>query len=256
MPKPLPKSQLKIKDAIQQLIATEFRERDQYIKSKIALEIGRETIEGVATEHSREISDLISDLIDDARSLLRQWLRDGRIRAFYSDPRRGGDVELHPSAWGLAITDSAIKGGDYVADGDPRFAGPVGLHYVDFFRIVIGGEEVFPALEASQAMDISRIENSLTLPLAIANGGRADENSIVPAPSFLDQAITKPTGKDRKREGARMALQAIYGPGMGRGLAYKVQLNAVRQWYTQQGWEVPSFSARTFDRILNPRKDM
>lgn len=253
MTKPLPQSQLTIQDAIKHVIAAEFSERDQFIKSRIELEVGVGSTQKKTTELSGELAILISEIYNDARILLRQWLRDGRIRSFYSDPWLG-DVELLPSAWGLAITDDAILGGDYIAHGDPRFAGPVGLHYADLLRIVIGGELLYPAGKR-KIKTCCNNDDEINPDRIAPDAGRDSNSTNIATPLLDDQPSKEPTGKPRKIAGATLAFRAIYGPSMGRGLAYKVQLKAVQQWYKDQGWEVPTFSARTFNRILNPGKN-
>lgn len=260
MNRPVPEDQITVNDAIAMIMKVEFEvEHDdiqyRYRQEKQSFDLIGADSESKASEvkFSKALIELHSDLYDKTRILLRRWLRNGKIRSFYSDPRYGGDVELDRSAWGLAITDSAINGGDYLAGGDSGFAGPVGLHFGDLLAILIGGDQsTIPPRATSAAHSNVEVNQAQTCfaKSEMSIGSIASAVEINPSTSTL----AAPAGKDGMREGVKIALQDIYGPSMGLGIRPYVRKNAVHDWLRARSWQVPSDLARTINRILRPFK--
>lgn len=69
---------------------------------------------------SRQLQHMVEEIFSDGQKLLRQWLCDGKIRAFYRDPLFGKeDVNIDASAWETESTDQAIGGGSFYPFGRP-----------------------------------------------------------------------------------------------------------------------------------------
>lgn len=254
MTKPIPSSQIKISDAVDQIIAVEFPKRYQYLQHLMANEQSLAIDDLEKEHHIRAILDFQNNLKNDARKLLRQWLRDGKIRAFHSDPRLGGDVEIHPSAWGLAITDAAIKDGDYAADGDVRFAGPVGLHYGDVLEILIGGDQDCAVVAKSTALSFSEAAKPNAADLATRVTHQADKGLGGPADTPTDLTNAVLSAKVRTRADIKSALTAIYGPDVKLWSARKGKANPVYKWLEDRNLKVPGDLPRTIRHIISPEK--
>lgn len=149
--RPVPEAHATVHEAINLIIPARFADRDNEIERQVeaeALERERDFVPSgdpvrdslikSGWRHSRQLEDLVEGIMEDARRLLRQWLRDGKIQAFYSDPLFGGEVSIAPSAWGLQTTDRAIAGGDYYPYGSTQAGGTVGLLRSDLEKLVSG----------------------------------------------------------------------------------------------------------------------
>jgi hypothetical protein len=245
---------MKISDAIKQIIAVEFRERNEYLRHLIAIEQNQLIDTSKREYHIRKIIEFQDDLNNDARQLLRQWLRDGKIRAFHSDPRLGGDVEIHPSTWGLAITDAAIKDGDYAADGDVRFSGPVGLHFGDVLEILIGGDQDCAVVAKSTASSLSEAAKPNATYLATRVTHQADKSLGGPADTPPDHTNAVLSAKVRTRADVKRALTAVYGPDVKLWSARKVKANPLYQWLEDRNLKVPGDLPRTIRHIIRAEK--
>lgn len=157
MSRPVPEAHDTVHDAINRIIPARFADRHAEIVRRSGADDQTWKRDSVATvdptrdpliengrQPSRQLQDLVQEVFEDARRLLRQWLRDGKIQAFCSDPLFGGDIKIAPSAWGLQTTDRAIAGGDYHPYGPTKPGGTVGLLRSDVERVVSGATSENP----------------------------------------------------------------------------------------------------------------
>jgi hypothetical protein len=254
-------------EAVSMLICDRFADRHAAIEQgeaekdaqkDAAVSTGDLTRDAVTQQdrgHSRQIQQMVDEVVSDGQVLLRQWLCDGDLQAFYHDPLSGSENIIAASAWELPLTDKAINGGDYHPLGDSKSGGPVRLLRRDVERVLHGRPE--PRLPA--------VQDATADPLAEGRGHNdtsptADDrqalNILLPVIASVDEppALTKPSGRDRKSAGVRIALKNLYGPGLGREVKPNERASAVLDWIRQKRWEEPGDPERTILDVLNPRK--
>lgn len=251
MRRPVRVGHVTVMDAINMVIIDRFAERDATVKRQEKAEDEARKRNFVPSGDplrdayikqgwgpSRQLQQMMNELVSDAQFLLSQWLCDGKLQAFYRDPLFGQEHKIAASAWETAATDKALYGGDYHPSGDSKLGGPVRLLRSDVEKVLRGAADArVPALQDATAPPL-------------AEEGR-EQSSASPAAA---PTPTKPEGKPRARKGVAIALQEVYGSTMGVGISPKKRAFEVAKWLEKQKWEVPKDVPRTILRILKPDK--
>lgn len=244
MNRPIPKDQITINDAVELILQTLMANKHQEIQERLSYErldweLQQPSDFDVDTayfEFSKQLNTEFIKHMNRGKKLLRQWLRDGEIRAFYSDALSRDSAQIMPTAWSLALTDHVINGGDFNMHEDPRSAGPVGVLRCDLERVLaLGGVS---ATKLPHRHEASSAACSLP-PTTVTAGVRL---------------LQRPTGRGRISAGTRIALQELYGSEMGREIAPKERATAVVRWLRERNWSYPKNPEKTIYNILNPEK--
>lgn len=145
MKRPVRDGYLKIGDAINYVMRHHFADRHAAVWDKFDAESDARKRNFVpsgdpaldkdvenAWEPSRQVQLDMAELYSDAQYLLRQWLCDGKVQAFYRDANLGSyEVKIDPAAWEVESTDEAINGGKFYPTGrqegqqDQNSGGPI-----------------------------------------------------------------------------------------------------------------------------------